>query len=89
MEGGNSIPRGQIISCLKASMIISKGCPYHIVMVNDLGYHDPFLESVPVVKDILQLFPDGLPEWEVHLGIDLMSDNNLFQFLLTRWLRQN
>ena len=28
-KGGNSIPRGRIISCLKAYKMISKGCLYH------------------------------------------------------------
>ena len=30
-KGENSIPRGGIISCLKACKMISKGCLYHIV----------------------------------------------------------
>ena len=33
---GNSIPRGHIISCLKACKMISKGCLYHIVRHNDI-----------------------------------------------------
>ena len=40
-KGGNSIPRGRIISCLKASKIISKGCLYHIVRVEDLDSENP------------------------------------------------
>ena len=35
-KGENSIPRGRIISCLKACKMISKGCLYHIVRVKDL-----------------------------------------------------
>ena len=30
-KGRNSIPRGRIISCLKACKMISKSCLYHIV----------------------------------------------------------
>ena len=33
---GNSIPRGRIISCLKACNMISEGCLYHIVRVQYL-----------------------------------------------------
>ena len=32
-KGGNSIPKGRIISCLKSCRMISKGCLYHIVRV--------------------------------------------------------
>ena len=35
-KGGNSIPRGRIMSCLKACKMISKGCLYHIVRVQYL-----------------------------------------------------
>ena len=35
-KGGNSIPKGRIISYLKACRMISKGCLYHIVRVQDL-----------------------------------------------------
>ena len=46
-EGGSSIPRGRIISCLKACKMISKGCIYNIVRFKHLGYEGPSLESVP------------------------------------------
>ena len=32
-KGGNSIPRGHLISCLKACKMICKGCLYHIARV--------------------------------------------------------
>ena len=35
-KGGNSIPRGHIVSCLKACKMISKGCLYHTVRVKYL-----------------------------------------------------
>ena len=38
---GNSIPRGCIISCLKACKMISKGCLFHIVRVKDLDSKNP------------------------------------------------
>ena len=39
---GNSIPRGQIISCLKTCKIILEGCVYHIVRFKDLGSDSSF-----------------------------------------------
>ncbi|KAH0661557.1 hypothetical protein KY284_026488 [Solanum tuberosum] len=76
--GGNSVPRGRIISCLKSCKLISKGCLYHIVRVKDLESKIPSLDSVPVVKDFLEVFPDDLPgippEWEIDFDIDLLPD---------------
>ena len=84
MEGVNSIPRGQIISCLKSCKMISKGCHYHILRVKDLGSKSPPLESVPIVKDFLEVFPDDLPgippEWEIDFVIDLLSDTQPISF---------
>ena len=45
-NGGSSIPRGRIISCLKACKMISNGSIYHIVRVQDLDSEIPSIESV-------------------------------------------
>ena len=52
-NGGNSIPRGRVISCLKACKMISKGCLYHIVRFQDLDSEIPPIESVPEVSEFL------------------------------------
>ena len=79
-KSGNSISRGRIISCLKACKIISKGCFYHIMRVKDLEFDIPPIESVRVVKDFPEIFPDDLPEIpperEIDFGIDLLPDTN-------------
>ena len=60
--------------------LISKGCLYYIVRVQDLDYEVPPIESVPVVSEFLEVFPNdhpGIPpEWEINFGIDLLSDKN-------------
>ena len=65
----NSIPRGRIISCLKACKIISKGCLYHKVRVQDLDSEIPPIGSVPIVREFQEVFstnyPGILPEWEI------------------------
>ena len=38
---GSYIPRGRIISCLKACKIFSKDCLHHIVRVKDLDSKNP------------------------------------------------
>ena len=61
-KGVNSIPRGQTISCPKYRKMIFKGCIYHIVRVKYLDSEVPPLESVPVEKDFLEVFPNDLPQ---------------------------
>ena len=58
---GHSIPGVCIIPCLKAWKMISKGCLYHIVRVQDLDSVIPPIESVVVVSVFLEFFPKYLP----------------------------
>ena len=66
-KGENSIPRGRIISCLKACKMISKGCLYHIVRVQDLDSDIPPINSIPIVSEFQKVFPNEIPsippEW--------------------------
>ena len=78
LKGGNSITRGRVISCLKAYKMISKGCIYHIVRVKDPGSEVPPIESVPIVRDFLEVFSNVFlgvpPKREIDFGIDLLLD---------------
>ncbi|WMV50269.1 hypothetical protein MTR67_043654, partial [Solanum verrucosum] len=69
---------GQFVYCLKARKFISKGCIYHIVLVLDGESKTPTLESVLVVNEFPEVFPDnllGIPlELEIDFGIDLLPD---------------
>lgn len=51
--------------------MISKGCLYNILSVKDLESKTPPIESVPIAKDFLEVFPDDLsgipPKWEIDL----------------------
>ena len=77
-KGRSSIPKGKIISCIKACSMISKGCLYHIVRVKDLGYESPPFELVPLVKAFMEVFFNdllGIPrEQEIDFGIDLLPN---------------
>ena len=61
--------RGQIISYLKGCKMIANNCLYYVVRVKDLKCETPSIESVPVVREFLEVFPNDLlgvsPEREI------------------------
>ncbi|XP_070013358.1 uncharacterized protein [Nicotiana sylvestris] len=75
-EGNTTTPRGRFISYLKARKMITKGYIYHIVLVKDADAEIPTPQSIPVVKEYADVFPDELPsippEQEIDFGIDLL-----------------
>ena len=93
-NGGNSVPTGCIISCIKACQIIPKGCLYHIVRFKDLDSQNPHIELVPVVRKFPEVHPNDLPrippKWEINFSIGLIPDTNpisipLYQMAPTKW----
>ncbi|XP_070010196.1 uncharacterized protein [Nicotiana sylvestris] len=69
----NVVPRGRFISYCKAAKMIKKGCIYHLVQVTDTNDEALSLESVPVVNEFPDVFPDELPgippDREIDFGI--------------------
>ena len=92
-KGVNSIPRVCIISCIKSCKIISKGCVYHIVRVQDLDSEIPPIESVLVVREFPEVFPNDipviLPERKLILLLICCRIQILFQFVIIGWLHPN
>ena len=82
MEMDNSISRAHIISYLKAFMMISRGCLYHIVRVKDLDSKNSTIELVPVVRELSSVFLNDLsgipPKQEIDFGIDFLPNTNPF-----------
>ena len=78
--GENFIPTGRIIFVLQACMFISKWYLCHIVIVKDLDSIDSPIESVPVVREFTEVFPNYLlgvpPEWKIKFSINLLLDTN-------------
>ncbi|KAH0743127.1 hypothetical protein KY290_031120 [Solanum tuberosum] len=72
--GSSLAPAGRFISYLKARKMISKGYLYHLVRVKDSSFETPTLESVPVVDEFPEMFPEDFPgvpsEREINFGID-------------------
>jgi hypothetical protein len=77
-KGSTSEFKGKFISCLKARKMIAKGCIYHLVRVRDENSETPTIESVSVVNEFVDVFPEELPgippEREIEFGIDLLPD---------------
>ncbi|XP_070002556.1 uncharacterized protein [Nicotiana sylvestris] len=75
-KGDNVAPKGRFISYIRATKMIKKGCIYHLVRVTDTNAEAHSLESVPVVNEFLDVFPDELPgihpDREIDFGIDVM-----------------
>ncbi|XP_070046833.1 uncharacterized protein [Nicotiana tomentosiformis] len=59
-KGDDVVPKYRFISYLKATMMINKGCIYHLVWVTNTDAKALTLESVPAVNAILEVFPDML-----------------------------
>ncbi|XP_070025746.1 uncharacterized protein [Nicotiana sylvestris] len=77
-KGNGVLPKGRFISYLKASKMIRKGCIYHLVRVADTTSEVSVPESVPVVNEFLEVFPDEFPgiplDREIDFGIDVLPD---------------
>ncbi|KAH0776360.1 hypothetical protein KY290_007771 [Solanum tuberosum] len=74
----SAVPKGCFISYLKARKLVSKGCVYHLVRVNDSIVEVPPIQSVPIVREFPEVFPDDLPgvppEREIDFGIEIIPD---------------
>ncbi|KAH0705906.1 hypothetical protein KY285_010431 [Solanum tuberosum] len=72
------VPKGHFISYVKERKLFSKGCVYHLVRVNDSSVETPPIQSVLIVKEFPEVFPDDLPgvppEREIDFGIDILLD---------------
>ena len=70
------MPKGRFILYLKARKLVSKGCVYHLVRVNNSSVEIPSIQSVSVVKEFPEVFRDHLPgvppEREIDFGIDIL-----------------
>ncbi|KAH0700890.1 hypothetical protein KY284_015105 [Solanum tuberosum] len=77
-KGNIGTPRGKFISYLKAKKMMFKGYICHLVRVKNIDVEPPTLQSIPVVNEFPDVFPEDLPglppEREVEFGIDVISD---------------
>ena len=83
-EGYNSSRPNPLISNIKAKTIVSKGLLCHLVSVNNFDHDITSIDSVPVVNEFQDVFPDdftGVPlPRKIDFGIDLEPDTKQYQF---------
>ncbi|KAL3354000.1 hypothetical protein AABB24_018591 [Solanum stoloniferum] len=60
-KGNAATPKGKFISYLRDRKLISKGCIYHMVHVQDIDKEPMTLQSIPIVNEFPMVFPDDLP----------------------------
>ncbi|KAH0669048.1 hypothetical protein KY289_023541 [Solanum tuberosum] len=84
-KSSSAVPKGSFISHLKVWKLVFKGCVYHLVRVNDSSVEIPHIQSVSLVKEFPEFFPDDLlgvpPEREIDFVINLLSDTRLISIL--------
>ena len=84
-EEYNSSHPNPLILNLKANKLMSNGLLCHLVSVNDLDHDIPSIDSVPVVNEFLNVFPEDLPRvpplLKIDFGIDL--ERNTKSILIT------
>ncbi|XP_070013788.1 uncharacterized protein [Nicotiana sylvestris] len=75
-KGSSASLVGKFISYLKVQRMIGKGCLAYLAHIINPESEQPALQSVPVVREFLEVFPDDLPglppERIIDFGIDLM-----------------
>ncbi|XP_070003315.1 uncharacterized protein [Nicotiana sylvestris] len=67
----------RVISYLKAQRIVGKVCLSYLAFVRDVNVETPTIDSVPVVRDFLDVFPVDLSNMpldrDIDFGIDLVQ----------------
>ena len=84
------VRKGHFVSYLKARKLVFKGCVYHLVLVNDFSVDIPPIHSVPVVKEIPEVFLDDLlgvpPKREIDIVIETLLDTRPITILPYRMI---
>ncbi|XP_075096464.1 uncharacterized protein LOC142174548 [Nicotiana tabacum] len=66
----------KFISYLKARKLVNRGCLAYLAHLQDMKADSPMLESVQIVKEFPEVFPDDLPriplDRDIEFGIDTL-----------------
>ena len=76
-EGDRRILSTRVISTLEAKRLLHKGCEANLAHVVDKSTLEVVLDSVPVVREFFDVFPEDLStlplDRELEFGIELLS----------------
>ena len=61
MKGEKKGTALNLVSCLKASNYILKGCHAILAHVKEIKSDEKRIEDVPIVREFPEVFPDDLP----------------------------
>lgn len=85
-------PKKRFISDLRAYMLISIGCFYHLVWFKDSSVESSFFQSASAVNEFLEV-PDKLaeisPDREIDFGINLIPKRIPLPFCRIEWIQQS
>ncbi|XP_015163797.1 uncharacterized protein [Solanum tuberosum] len=64
----------RVISYIRAQRMIDRGCLSYLAFIRDVGAESPAMESIPVVQEFPDVFPEDLPGVPPVRDIDLSID---------------
>ena len=74
--GEKKVGQCRIISCLKASALLDKGCEWFLAHIVDKEKFSPSIDDIPIVQDFPDVFPEELPgivpDREIEFTIELV-----------------
>ena len=59
--GEKKVGQCRVISCLKASALLTKGCEGFLAHIVDKEKSSPSINDIPIVQDFPDVFPEELP----------------------------
>ncbi|XP_070039556.1 uncharacterized protein [Nicotiana tomentosiformis] len=66
------------ISFMKAQWMVEEGCLAYLAFVKDVCADTLMVDSIPVEREFLEVFPTDLPgmlrDWDIYFGTDLAPD---------------
>ncbi|KAH0661984.1 hypothetical protein KY284_026915 [Solanum tuberosum] len=77
-KSSSTVHKDHFISYLKARKLVSKGCVYQLVRVNDSSIEIPPIQSVLIVKEFPEVFPNDFlgvpPEREIYFELKELKE---------------
>ncbi|XP_049387927.1 uncharacterized protein LOC125852238, partial [Solanum stenotomum] len=64
----------RVISHIRAQRMIDRGCLSYLAFIRDVGAESPAMESIPVVQELPDVFPEDLPGVPLVRDIDFSID---------------